>query len=100
MMNSKIIKKGNDFEVGTNEEDNVLETAVKMLEIYDRTSKISMNMAIHNTKNLLQSFLDEKNGVVRSDKWRIDQYNRNRPREEQVHTIEALDEIIDEWCNE
>ena len=71
-MNNKIINKGNDFVVSSDEEIDVIERAVQMLEIYDMSSKVSMNMAIHNTKNLLQKFLDEKNGVVRSDKWRID----------------------------
>lgn len=99
-MNNKIINKGNDFVVSSDEEIDVIERAVQMLEIYDMSSKVSMNMAIHNTKNLLQKFLDEKNGVVRSDKWRIDQYNRNRGPEDQVHTIEQLDKIIEEWFDE
>ncbi len=28
--------------------------------------------------------------MERSDKWRIDQYNRNRPYSEWVHSIEEL----------
>ena len=38
----------------------------------------------------------------RDDEWRIEQYNRNRPVEDHISTIEELEEILkvsDEyWC--
>ena len=36
---------------------------------------------------------------IRSDKWRIEQFNRNRPVEDQVKTIEEMDEKIKEIFN-
>ena len=35
----------------------------------------------------------------RSDKWRIEQFNRNRSVEDQVSTIEELERRIDEISN-
>ena len=67
-----------------------------MLGMYDMTNRISMNMVINNTKNILQSLLNSDNSNERSDEWIIDQYNRNRGKEDQVQTIQQMEKSIKE----
>ena len=38
-------------------------------------------------------------GTYRGDEWRISQFNRNRPVEDQVKTIEEMNKKVDEIFN-
>ena len=72
----------------------VVSEAVKILGVYDSSSKMSMNMAIGNTKEFLKTnFNIDKE---RSDEWRINQFNRNRSVEDQVSTIEEMKKKVEE----
>ena len=79
-----------------NKERETIKKSLKMLGMYDMTNRISMNMAINNTTNLLQSLLNSDNSNERSDEWIIDQYNRNRGKEDQVQTIQQMKKKIKE----
>ena len=83
-------KEGNSM---TNKEKEMIEEAIKILGMYDRSCKISMGMAMANTRKFLKdNFLNEE----RSDEWRINQFNRNRKLEDQVSTIEEMENKVKE----
>ena len=44
--------------------------------------------------------LDAVDGLVRTDKWKVEQYNRNRAPEDQVHSYYMLQEILKDKSNE
>ena len=87
----------------------VIQEAIKILGMYDRSCKISMGMAMANTKKFLKTNFDigiksekietEMLNPERSDTWRINQFNRNRATEDQVTTIEELEKRVDEIFN-
>ena len=86
---------GNDLQSKLVKE--VVGEAIKILGMYDRSCKISMGMAMNNTKKFLRANFDIGTKSERSDAWRIEQYNRNRPHEEHVKDakdIPTLDEKI------
>ena len=75
----------------------VISEALKILNMYDRSCKISMGMAMSNTKKFLRTNFDiGRDKSERSDTWRIEQYNRNRAPEDQVKTIEEMESRINE----
>ena len=75
----------------------VISEALKILNMYDRSCKISMGMAMSNTKKFLKTNFDiGRDKSERSDTWRIEQYNRNRVPEDQVKTIEEMESRINE----
>ena len=78
---------GNDIQSTLTKE--VVEEAIKILNMYDRSCKISMGYAMTHTKN----FLTEKFDLNR-DKWRVEQYNRNRAPEDQVSNIKEMKEKL------
>ena len=85
---------GNDIQSTLTRE--VIEESIKILNMYDRSCKISMGMAMANTKKFLKTNFDIGTKSERSDAWRIEQYNRNRSMENQVNTIEELENKIKE----
>ena len=71
----------------------VVREACKLIEMYDRSCKISMNMAIQNCKKFLRvNFdLDEMSDKSnRSDAWIVEQFNRNRSAEDQINSVEEI----------
>ena len=71
----------------------VVREACKLIEMYDRSCKISMNMAIQNCKKFLRVNFDldemsDKSG--RSDKWIVEQFNRNRAPKDQITAVEEI----------
>ena len=77
----------------------VVGEAIKILNMYDRSCKISMGMAMMNTKKFLKTNFDIGNKSERSDEWRINQFNRNRIASDQVSTIKELEKRINEISN-
>jgi len=73
----------------------IIREAIKILGMYDRNCKISMGMAMSNTRKFLRDNFDLHDSGGRSDEWRIEQFNRNRDSSEWVHTIEELEDKID-----
>ena len=73
----------------------VIQEAIKILGMYDRNCKISMGMAMSNTRKFLRDNFDLHDSGDRSDEWRIKQFNRNRDSSEWVHTIKELEDRID-----
>ena len=82
---------GNDIQSTLTKE--VVQEAIKILNMYDRSCKISMGMAMNNTKKFLKANFDIGTKSERSDTWRMKQYNRNRSMKNQVSTIEEFNEI-------
>ena len=74
-----------------NEAQGVVREALKILNMYDRSCKISMGMAMNNTKKFLTSKFD-----LKGDEWRVEQYNRNRGVEDQVSNIKEMKEKLNE----
>ena len=77
----------------------VVKEAIKILGMYDRNCKISMGMAMMNTKKFLKTNFDIDSKSERSDEWRINQFNRNRITSDKVSTIKELEERINEISN-
>ena len=88
---------GNDMQSELVKE--VIEESIKILNMYDRSCKISMGMAMMNTKKFLKTNFDISSKSERSDEWRIEQFNRNRSIEDQVSSIEEMERRIDEISN-
>ncbi len=74
-----------------NEAQEVVREAIKILGMYDRNCKISMGYAMANTKKFLTDKFD-----LKREKWRVEQYNRNRAPEDQVSTIKEMESKINE----
>ena len=71
----------------------VVREACKIINMYDRSCKISMGMAIMNCKKFLRvnfnlDEMSDKSG--RSDEWIVEQYNRNRAPEDQINSVEEM----------
>jgi hypothetical protein len=88
---------GNDIQSELVKE--VIEESIKILNMYDRSCKISMGMAMMNTKKFLKTNFDISSKSERSDEWRIEQFNRNRSMEDQVNTIKELENKTNEIFN-
>ena len=88
---------GNDMQSELVKE--VIEESIKILNMYDRSCKISMGMAMMNTKKFLKTNFDIGSKSERSDEWRIEQFNRNRSMEDQVNTIKELENKTNEIFN-
>jgi len=88
---------GNDIQSKLVKE--VIEESIKILNMYDRSCKISMGMAMMNTKKFLKTNFDIGSKSERSDEWRIEQFNRNRSMEDQVNTIKELENKTNEIFN-
>tara|TARA_R110001606_G_C15240938_1_gene636233 strand:+ start:71 stop:385 length:315 start_codon:yes stop_codon:yes gene_type:complete len=77
----------------------VVEEAIKILGMYDRSCKISMGMAMMNTKKFLKTNFDIGSKSERNDEWKINQFNRNRIASDKVSSIEELEKRINEISN-
>ena len=89
---------GNDIQSTLTKE--VVEEAIKILNMYDRSCKISMGMAMMNTKKFLKTNFDIGSKSERSDEWRIEQFNRNRAVEDQVHSIQEMSDAVEDMGKE
>ena len=89
---------GNDIQSELTKE--VVEEAIKILGMYDRNCKISMGMAMMNTKKFLKTNFDIGTKSERSDEWRINQFNRNRAVEDQVHSIQEMSDAVEDMGKE
>ena len=88
---------GNDIQSELTKE--VVEEAIKILGMYDRSCKISMGMAMMNTKKFLKTNFDIGSKSERNDEWKINQFNRNRIASDKVSSIEELEKRINEISN-
>ena len=71
----------------------VVMEAIKILSTYRIDSPESMGWAIQECKRFLRVNFDIKDSG-RSDEWRIMQFNRNRAVEDQVSTIEEMEQRV------
>ena len=87
---------GNDLHTALVKE--VVSEAIKILEDINPHSIRSRDKARFNCIDFLkENFSIESD--ERSDEWRINQFNRNRSIEDQVSTIEELEERVNEIFN-
>ena len=86
---------GNDIQSTLTRE--VIEEAIKIFEGYNRFDARSAEWALSRGVNFLKENFDIED--VRSDEWRINQFNRNRIASDQVSTIEELEKRINEISN-
>jgi len=87
---------GNDIQSKLVKE--VVEEAINIFENYNRFDSRSAEWALSRGVNFLKENFDIEDGR-RSDKWRINQFNRNRIASDKVSTIEELERRIDEISN-
>tara|TARA_A100001201_G_C3961563_1_gene162800 strand:- start:131 stop:439 length:309 start_codon:yes stop_codon:yes gene_type:complete len=71
----------------------VVGEALRILSTYRMDSPQSMGWAIQQCKEFLRVNFDIKESG-RSDEWRIMQFNRNRAVEDQVSTIEEMEQRV------
>ena len=71
----------------------VVEEAIKIFEGYNRFDARSAEWALSRGVNFLKENFDIEEDK-RTDEWRINQFNRNRSFEDQVSTIEELENKI------
>ena len=76
----------------------VVGEAIQILGEYNRMDLRSCEYALHRGVNFLKENFDIED-CERSDKWRINQFNRNRIASDQVSTIEELEKRINEISN-
>ncbi len=55
----------------------VVEEAIKILGMYDRSCKISMGMAMMNTKKFLKTNFDIGSKSERNDEWKINEISNS-----------------------
>ena len=80
----------------TSKEKKLIEELYSICNHYNWHDLTSMRFALDNTKHFIKkNFLSDE----RSSEWRIEQFNRNRPQEEQVSTIEDMEKKVDEIFN-
>ena len=77
----------------------VIEEAIKILSSYRIDSKESMSWALHEGVEFLKENFDIGNKNERSDEWRINQFNRNRAPEDQVHSIQEMSDRVEDLFN-
>ena len=77
---------------------NKIKKVIKILTEYNRMDLRSCEYALHRGVNFLKENFDIQD-CERSDKWRINQFNRNRIASDQVSTIEELEKRINEISN-
>ena len=80
----------------TNKEKELMKELYSMSKNYNWHDLTSMRFALDGIKNFIKEhFLSDK----RTDEWRIEQFNRNRPIEDQVKTIKEMEKRVDEIFN-
>ena len=75
----------------------VIEEAIRILNSHSISDSQSKSWAIDRGIHFLEENFDIKDKW--NDSWRIKQFNRNRTTEDQVSTIEELEERINEISN-
>ena len=78
----------------------VVREAIKILSTYRIDSPQSMMWAMQRCEDFLRVNFGIKEFNERSDKWRINEYNRNRSIEDQVDTIEEMEQQIKDTFDE
>ena len=76
----------------------VVSEAIKIFEGYNRYDSRSAEWALHRGVNFLKDNFDIEE--ERTDVWKINQFNRNRDKEDQVSTIEELEHKVSELFGE
>ena len=61
---------------------------------------LELTMENSELKDRLKELGDDSDTEERSDEWRIEQFNRNRAMEDQVSTIEEMEESVKELFSE
>tara|TARA_R110002051_G_C8317943_1_gene434391 strand:- start:50 stop:364 length:315 start_codon:yes stop_codon:yes gene_type:complete len=76
----------------------VINEAIKILRAHNQYDSNSKTWAI--TRGV--SFLKENFDITkeRSDEWRIEQFNRNRAVEDQVHSIQEMSDAVEDMGKE
>jgi len=87
----------NDSDIHQQLVKEVISESIKIFEGYNRMDARSAEWALSRGINFLKENFDIED--VRSDEWRINQFNRNRIASDQVSTIEELEKRIDEISN-
>ena len=77
----------------------VISEACNILTSYNRFDARSAEWALDRGVNFLKENFNI-DGENRSDEWRISQFNRNRSVEDQVFTIEEMNNKVKEMFNE
>tara|TARA_Y100000004_G_scaffold77802_1_gene87560 strand:- start:258 stop:584 length:327 start_codon:yes stop_codon:yes gene_type:complete len=80
----------------------VVMEAIKILSTYQLNSSQSMMWAMQQCEEFLRvNFnLRRKHEFERSNEWKINQYNRNRSIEDQVDTIEEMEQQVKDTFDE
>ena len=76
----------------------VIREAIRILNSHNMFDRQSMGWAIDRGISFLEENFDIEYGE-KGDKWRIEQFNRNRAIEDQVSTIEEMEEKVDKIFN-
>ena len=71
---------------------------IRILNSHNHWSSESKSWTISRAVGFLEKNFDI-NTNERSDEWRIEQFNRNRSKEEQVSTIEEMENKVNEIFN-
>ena len=87
----------NDSDIHQQLVKEVISESIKIFEGYNRMDARSAEWALSRGINFLKENFDIED--VRSDEWRINQFNRHRISSDQVSTIEELEKRIDEISN-
>tara|TARA_R110001592_G_scaffold244852_1_gene506195 strand:- start:37 stop:348 length:312 start_codon:yes stop_codon:yes gene_type:complete len=88
---------GNDVQSTLTRE--VVEKACKILGEYNRSDLRSAEWSLHRGINFLLENFDIEDDE-RSDEWRIEQFNRNRAVEDQVHSIQEMSDAVEDMGKE
>ena len=88
---------GNDVQSTLTRE--VVEEACKILGEYNRSDLRSAEWSLHRGINFLLENFDIEDDE-RSDEWRIEQFNRNRAVEDQVHSIQEMSDAVEDMGKE
>ena len=71
----------------------------QLLKLLEQHSELETNLSSEAGRELItDEILDILNPNTRTDEWRIEQFNRNRAPEDQVHSIQEMsDRVTDEF---
>ena len=78
----------------------VIREAIRIMNTYRVDSPTSMMWAMQRSQDFLRVNFNISEYEERSDEWRINQFNRNRAVEDQVSTIEEMEQRIKDTFDE
>ena len=87
----------NDSDIHQQLVKEVISESIKIFEGYNRMDARSAEWALSRGINFLKENFDIED--VRSDEWRINQFNRNRIASDKVSTIEEMEKKVNEISN-